>query len=164
MWHKRLMEYDKFLPNDINPHASAVKYMYYEGKTRTTVINTMLNFLKLSPWSCINLIYVYGAPTMWNMCLALCWIGTGLQGRWPDKYASSDKWKWWEGTSEGPLNYQDLAGSLEWEAAKNLRNWWKHLLISICCWCPRKDTLCFPVDLIQQSLPLGRAYYVLLPC
>ena len=25
MWHKRLMEYDKFLPNDINPHASAVK-------------------------------------------------------------------------------------------------------------------------------------------
>ena len=63
MWHKRLMEYDKFLPNDINPHASAVKYMYYEGKTRTTVINTMLNFLKLSPWSCINLIYVYGAPT-----------------------------------------------------------------------------------------------------
>lgn len=59
MWHKRLMEDDKFLPNDINPHASAVKYMYYEGKTRTIVINTMLNFLKLSPWSCISWICLW---------------------------------------------------------------------------------------------------------
>ena len=40
--------HDKFLPNDINLHASAAKYVYYKGKTRTTVVNMMLDFLKLS--------------------------------------------------------------------------------------------------------------------
>lgn len=39
--------HDKFLSNDINPHASAAKYVYYKGKKRKIVVSMMLNFLKL---------------------------------------------------------------------------------------------------------------------